>query len=241
MASLVAGVLLWWLATVVFNISSFKLPTPWATLDRAWQLGSEGALTVHIEQTLAEIIQGVLLGAVIGVIMAVIFSRFRWVERLFMPVIVVLQVTPKISIAPLIVLWLGLGIGSKIALVTVVTCYPILINMTARLRGLPTAIDDLSRLLNIGPIRRAVTIELPYCLPALATGLRLGILQAVTAAVIGEFIGAQFGLGFLEKQAQDNDDIRLVLTALMLLCLIAWLLYAAVGVVERKLHARFGG
>ncbi|MFF5264404.1 ABC transporter permease [Actinomadura viridis] len=238
--SLAAGVLLWWLVTVLFDIPAYRLPTPGAVAAHGWTLARDGALTVHIAQTLAEVVQGVLLGSALGVVLAMVFTRVRPLERVLMPLIVIAQVTPKISIAPLIVLWLGLGIGSKIALITLVSFYPVLINMTMRLRAIPTGVDDLARLLEIGPLARAVKIDLPFALPAIAVGLRLGVLQAVTAAVIGEFIGAEAGLGYLERQAQDNDDIRLVIVSLGLLCLLAWTLYTLVGLVERRLNSRFG-
>lgn len=238
--SLAAGLVLWWLATTSLHIPAYKLPSPGAVAGRGWALAQDGALTVHIEQTLAEVVQGVLIGSLIGIVLAITFVRLRWVERVLMPLIIVAQVTPKISVAPLIVLWLGLGIGSKVTLVALVSFYPVLINMVTRLRSVPTGVDDLARLLKIGPWKRAIKIDLPFSLPAIAVGLRLGILQALTAAVIGEFIGAQAGLGYLEKQAQDNDDIRLVIVSLGLLCLLAWALYALVGLVERKLSARFG-
>lgn len=238
--SLLAGVLLWWLVTAVFDIPAYKLPSPGAVAGHVWTLAGNGDLTVHIEQTLAEVVQGVLLGSVVGVIAAIAFARLPLAERILMPLIVVAQVTPKISIAPLIVLWLGLGIGSKIALVALVSFYPVLVNMTTRLRSIPASVEDLARLLKMGPVARAFKIDLPYSLPALAVGLRLGVLQAVTAAVIGEFIGAQAGLGYIEKQAQDNDDIQLVMISLGALCLMAWAMYALVGLVERRLTARFG-
>ncbi|WLQ35439.1 ABC transporter permease [Streptomyces castrisilvae] len=241
MLSLLAGVALWWLATAAFGIPAYKLPSPATVASQAWQYTGDGVLTVHIQQTLAEVVQGVLIGLVAGVVLAILFTRVPLVERILMPLVIVAQVTPKISIAPLIVLWLGLGIGSKIALVAMVSFYPIMINMVTRLRSMPTSIDDLVRLLRIGPVARAVKIDLPYSLPAIAVGLRLGVLQAVTAAVIGEFIGAQSGLGYLEKQAQDNDDIKLVIICLGLLCLMAWVMYALIGWAERKLTERFGG
>ncbi|GAA4057507.1 ABC transporter permease [Nonomuraea soli] len=239
--SLLAGVGLWWLVAVVFAIPAYRLPTPGAVASHALALAGEGALTLHIQQTLAEVVQGVLLGSTLGVVVAVVFVRMPVAERLLMPVIVVAQVTPKISIAPLIVLWLGLGIGSKIALIALVSFYPVLVNMVTRLRSMPQGVEDLVRLLRLGPLARLVKIDLPYALPAVALGLRLGVLAGVTAAVIGEFIGAEAGLGYLERQAAENDDIRLVMISLGMLCLVAWVLYAVVGLVERRVNDRFGG
>ncbi|WP_016701025.1 ABC transporter permease [Actinoalloteichus spitiensis] len=240
-ASLAGGVGLWWALAAFSGLPSYVLPSPGQLVTRAVSLWQAGGLSIHLQQTLAEVLQGVALGSVIGIALAVLFVRVGWIERLLMPIIVVIQVTPKISIAPLIVLWLGLGIGSKITLITLVTFYPVLINMVGKLRGMPSTMHDLADVLNIRRGRRALLIDLPYSLPALAAGLRVGVLQAVTAAVIGEFIGAQAGLGYLEKQAQDNDDIQVVMICLILLSAIGWALYTLVGLIERKLTERFGG
>ena len=235
------GVAIWWAVVAIVNPPGYVLPWPGAVVERGWDLGSRGVLNEHIGRTLAAIVRGVPLGAVLGVIFAVLFTRVAIVERLLMPIVIVAQVTPKISIAPLIVLWLGLGIASKVALIALVTFYPVLVNMVASLRNVPQEYDDLMRILAIRGVRRALTIDLPHSLPSIATGLRVGVLQAVTAAVIGEFIGASAGLGYLEKQAQDNDDIRLVLVVIGLLCLLGWSLYALVGLIERWCTRRFTG
>jgi NitT/TauT family transport system permease protein len=238
-ASLVAGVLIWWAVAALTGIPSYILPTPGSVVNRAVELFAANALQIHIAQTVAEVLQGGLLGAVIGIVLAMVFAHVGWIQRLLMPLIVVAQVTPKISIAPLIVLWLGLGIGSKITLITLVVFYPVLINMLSRLNAIPSTLKDLARITGMGPVRRAFRIEFPFSLPALAAGLKLGLLQGVTAAVIGEFIGAKAGLGYLEKQGQDNADIRLVIITLMLLALIGYLLYAVVTLIEKRIVRRF--
>lgn len=238
-AALLAGLVAWWFLTQFAGIPSYILPSPAATLERAQGLFQSGAIQVHIAQTTAEVLQGSAIGLVLGVVLAMAFYHVGWLRRLLMPIVVVAQVTPKISIAPLIVLWLGLGIGSKIALVTLVVFYPVLINMLARLEAMPSTLRDLINIMGLGPIQRALKIEFPFTMPALAVGLKLGLLSGVTAAVIGEFIGAQAGLGYLEKQGQDNDDVRLVLVTLGLLSLLGVVLYLVVGLIERRIAARF--
>src|SRR5699024_7631931 len=188
-------------------IPSYVLPTPQAVADAGARMWSSGSLQTHTLQTLAEIGQGAAIGVTVGIVLAILFLKVPLVERLLMPIIIVLQVTPKISIAPLIILWLGLGIGSKIALVALVTFYPVLINLVARLRGIPSTYQDLASVLNMSVVKKTIAIDFPYAMPALMTGLKIGALQAVTAAVIGEYIGATAGLGFLQKQAQDNDQV----------------------------------
>lgn len=238
-AALAAGIVIWWLFATFSGVPAYVLPTPQAVWARAVDLFVNNSVQIHIAQTVAEVLQGAVIGIVLGIVLAMTFHHVRWIERLLMPLIVVVQVTPKISIAPLIVLWIGLGVGSKITLVTLVVFYPVLINMLSRLSAMPTTLRDLAAIVGMNPVRRAFRIELPYSLPALAAGIKLGLLQGVTAAVIGEFIGARGGLGYLEKQGQDNDDIRLVIVALGLLCLLGVVIYTVVGFVERRIVRRF--
>ncbi|MGO1408630.1 MAG: ABC transporter permease [Brachybacterium sp.] len=238
--SLVGGLAIWWLVATSTAIPTYVLPSPKAVLDDGVRMWASGSLQTHTLQTLAEIGQGAAIGVSSGIALAILFLKVPLVERLLMPIIVVLQVTPKISIAPLIVLWLGLGIGSKIALVALVTFYPVLINLISRLQGIPPTYEDLARVLNMGVLKKTVAIDFPYATPALMTGLKIGALQAVTAAVIGEYIGATAGLGFLQKQAQDNDQITVVLLALFVLCLVGWALYSIVGFMEERAKRRFG-
>lgn len=238
-ASLALGVVAWWALAEFSQIPAYILPSPGEVIDRAVGLASTGSLQMHTAQTLAEVGQGAVIGVVVGVLLAMVFYHVPFFNRLLMPIIVVAQVTPKISIAPLIVLWIGLGIASKITLVALVVFYPILINMLARLQSMPSTMQDLAHITGMGPVRRAIRIEFPYTFPAIAAGLKIGLLAGVTAAVIGEFIGATAGLGYIEKQGQDNDDIRLVMVALFLLSLIGYLLWAFVGAVEKRVVRRF--
>jgi NitT/TauT family transport system permease protein len=238
-ASLAVGVLLWWAVVRLARVPSYILPGPGAVVRVMVQQFSSDGLGIQVEQTMAEVAQGGVIGAVIGIVAATVFSRVGWLRRLLMPLVVVIQVAPKISIAPLIVLWVGLGIGSKITLVALVVVYPVLVSMLARLASLPQSVRDLARLVGMGPVRRAWKIEIPFVLPALAAGLKLGALQAVTAAVIGEFIGSSAGLGFLEMQGQDNADMEIVLLMLGLLALLGWLFYTLIGLVEYLLTRRF--
>ncbi|QEE62388.1 ABC transporter permease [Salinibacterium sp. dk2585] len=238
-ASLALGIAGWWALAELSDIPAYLLPSPGEVVDRAVGLWNSGSLQLHTAQTLAEVGQGAAIGAVIGVVLAMVFYHVPWINRLLMPIIVVAQVTPKISIAPLIVLWIGLGIESKITLVALVVFYPILINMLARLQAIPPTMRDLAKITGMSPLRRAFRIEFPFTFPAIAAGLKIGLLAGVTAAVIGEFIGATAGLGYLEKQGQDNDDIRLVMVALILLSLIGYVLWALVGLVEKKVTRRY--
>lgn len=238
-ASLGAGLVGWWLLADFGGLPGYVLPSPAEVVERAGGLLATGTLQLHTAQTVAEVLQGGVIGAVLGVVLAMTFHHVGPLRRLLTPVIVVMQVTPKISIAPLLILWIGLGIASKIVLVALVVFYPVLITMLARLESMPSSMRDLATIMHMGPVRRAMQIELPFALPAFMTGLGVGLLAGVTAAVIGEFIGATAGLGFLEKQGQDNDDVALVIACLVALSLLGWLLYEAVRLAERLITRRY--
>lgn len=239
-AALAGGIGAWWATAAWSGLPVYVVPSPIDVAVRGWRMWTEGSLPIHTAQTVAEVLQGAVLGLVIGMVLAMLFFHVRWVERLLMPLIVIAQVTPKISIAPLIVLWIGLGVVSKIALVTLVVFYPVLVNMSAALTSIPSGTRDLARILGMGPIRRAFRIEIPSSFPAIAAGLRIGLLAGVTAAVIGEFIGARAGLGYLEKQGQTNDDIQVVFVALLALSLLGCVLYGLTVAFERTVNRRFG-
>jgi NitT/TauT family transport system permease protein len=239
-ASLVGAIAVWWLVVWIWSLPDHTLPSPNAIASHGYLLWTHGALWPNIKVTLYEILKGLVIGTALGLILAALFFRSRVAERLLMPVIVVAQVTPKISIAPLIVLWLGLGQQSKVALVALVSFYPIMVNVVTRLRGLPQSLDHLATIVGLRGIRRALRLELPYSFPAIIAGLKVGVLAAVTAAVIGELLGSNAGLGFLESQGEQNDDMKLVIIALILFCLLGWALYAIVSAVERRVTKRFG-
>ncbi|QUW17829.1 ABC transporter permease [Agrococcus sp. Marseille-Q4369] len=238
-ASLALGFLAWLLIANFAGLPSYILPAPDEVTRRFAGLWSSGAIQLHTAQTLAEIIQGAAIGFVIGVVVAITFYKVSWLRKAFIPVLLVIQVTPKISIAPLLVLWMGLGITSKITLVTIAVFFPVMINMLNRLDSIPTTVRDLSRILGFGPIRTALQVEIPFTLPGLALGLKLGLLGGVTAAVVGEFIGSSAGLGYLERQGQDNADISVVFITLGLLALIGLCFYLLVEAIERRLTRRY--
>lgn len=233
------GLLVWAAIAALPNVPDYILPPPGKVLDRAMQLWGVGAVQPHIVQTLKEVLVGGLIGTLLGIVLGSLFHYVPIVRKILMPVIVVAQVTPKISIAPLIVLWLGLGIGSKLALVILVSFYPVLINLLSRLGSIPIAFRDLAQINGMSPLRRAVRIDFPFTLPALAAGMKLGLMQGVTASVIGQFIGSTAGLGFLELQAQQNADISLVLISIALLAGLGLLLFSVVSLVEQKLESRY--
>ena len=233
--SLAAFILLWWGLVAVFNVPAYLVPSPGELADKAWFLATEAGLLSHIPVTLVEIVAGFVIGVVAGVATAVLFTRLPAVEVVLNPLIIFVQTAPKIAIAPLLLLWLGLGATPKIVLVEIVVFFPVLSNMLSALRSIDPNLLALARILRMGPVARFRRIELPQSLPLLFTGMKVGVTLAVTAAVIGELMGARAGLGYLLSLGQETADVGLVLVAVILLSLIGYALYLLLGIAERRL------
>ena len=206
--SLVVFLAIWQLGLVLFDVPAFLLPSPLQIADKFWFMLSRGGLMNHIPVTVMEI-PGFVIGALLGVVVS-LFDRYPPLESLMSPVSLI-QTAPKIAIAPLLLLWLGIGASPKIVLVAIVTFFPVLSNMLSALRAINPQLIELASILKLSPLQRMWRIELPQSLPMLFSGLKVGATLAVTAAVIGELMGARAGLGYLLILGQETADVSLVM------------------------------
>lgn len=233
--TLAGFVLAWWGLVVLFDVPSYLVPSPPVLAEKFWFLTTRAGLFGHVPVTLMEIVVGFVIGTLAGVAAAVLFTRFPMAEVVLNPLIIFVQTAPKIAIAPLLLLWLGLGATPKIVLVAIVSFFPVLSNMLSALRSIDPNYGALAKILKMGPLQRLWRIELPQALPLLFAGMKVGVTLAVTAAVIGELMGARAGLGYLLSLGQETADVSLVLVAVFLLSLIGYLLYVALAAAERRL------
>jgi NitT/TauT family transport system permease protein len=198
---------LWWLAVALLGVPEYLVPAPPALAEKFWFLTTQAGLFRHIPVTLMEIVTGFIIGTGAGIAMAVLFVRVPLIEIVLDPVIIFVQTAPKIAIAPLLLLWLGLGATPKIALVAIVTFFPVLSNMLGALRSIDPNLLALAKVLRLHGWRRLWRIELPQALPLLFTGMKVGITLAVTAAVIGELMGARAGLGYCSASGRKPPTL----------------------------------
>lgn len=233
--SLLVFIAVWWLAVVVFVVPEYLVPSPPALASKFWFLTTQAGLFGHVPVTLMEIVVGFVIGTVVGIAAAVLFTRLPLLEIVLDPLIIFVQTAPKIAIAPLLLLWLGLGATPKIVLVVIVTFFPVLSSMMSALRSIDPNLLALAKLLHMNGWTRLWRIELPQALPLLFTGMKVGITLAVTAAVIGELMGARAGLGYLLSLGQETADIGLVLVSVILLSLLGYGLFLIVDHAERKM------
>ncbi len=224
---------LWWLAVSLFKPAPFILPGPGsvlATLTDQWS-----SLFHHAGITLVEILLGLLLGSVLGVLTALIVNSFALARLYVMPLIVASQALPVFAIAPLLVLWFGLGLGSKIAMATLIIYFPVASALNDGLSRADRNFIDIARMYGSSPLQTLTKFRLPAAMPSLASGIRVAATVAPIGAVVGEWVGASGGLGYVINQANARMQTDTVFAGLVLLIVMVLVLRAAIDLLLDKL------
>jgi len=237
-AGLALLILLWHFYVVTFDVAPVVLPRPMLVLDATianWRLiVSEGWIT------LLESLYGFILAFVLGVPLAVAIAGSRTLNLMFYPLLIATQSLPKVALAPLILVWLGTGIESKLAIAWLVAFFPIVVDTATGLRNTPAEFLDLATSVRANAFQTFWKIRFPAALPFVISGSKVAITLAVIGAVIGEFIGSNEGLGNLLLVANSQVNIPLAFACLIGLAAIGIGLYAAVAAVELALKPWFG-
>ena len=233
--SALLGLTLWQSFTRFSKIPSFIFPSPGEVWAKFIIVIQNGSLLYHMSVTLQEVIAGLLLGLSAATITGYLLAKSPGVERLLSPYIVASQSIPIVAIAPLMVIWLGPGLLSKILTSALIVFFPVLVNTIVGLRSVPEELYDLMKSLQASVLQRITKLEIPAALPVFLGGLRIGATLAVIGAVVGEFVGADKGLGFLVNVGRGLYDTSLVFVAVFTLVLLALALYGSVVFLESRL------
>jgi len=231
---ILAGLLAAWQALVtVTGVQFFILPPPLSVgraLFQRWDL-----ILPHAGTTLAEILLGLVFGLALGVGTALTMAYFRPARRWLLPVLVVSQAIPVFAIAPLLVLWLGYGIQSKVAMAAMIIYFPVTAAFFDGLRRTEPGWLDLAQVMDGGRWAVLRHIRIPAALPALASGIRVATAVAPIGAVVGEWVGSRGGLGYLMLHANARMQVDLMFAALFVLAAMAVTLYFTVDMLLRRL------
>jgi NitT/TauT family transport system permease protein len=233
--SLLLAVLLWELAVRLWRIPAFMLPSPGLVGSRFLQVLGDGSLLYHSLFTLLEVLSGMALGISAASVLGYLLAKSTFIERLLSPYIVASQAVPVVAIAPLLVIWFGPGLFSKVLVCALIVFFPVLINTMVGLRSVPEDLRDLMRSLRATGWQTFTNLEVPSAMPVFLAGLRVGATLAVIGAVVGEFVGADRGLGYLINRARGQYDTALVFVSVLTLVLLALVLYGLVASLERRL------
>jgi NitT/TauT family transport system permease protein len=219
---------------------AFILPSPARVYARFVVVALDGTLWRHALATLTEATLGFAIGFAVAVVVGYAIAKSPTVEKAVSPFIVASQSFPIVAVAPLLVLWFGTGLLSKILVCALIVFFPIVVNAVVGLRSVDPRAVELMRSFSASRLDIFTRLEVPAALPVLFGGLRIGITLSVIGAVVGEFVGATRGLGFLVTVARGLYDTPLMFVGIFSLVAIALTLYIAVAWLEKRFVRRPG-
>jgi NitT/TauT family transport system permease protein len=236
--AVVAGLILlaaWEFLPPFLGLSELLLPRASSVARALADQFARGLIFENLLVTLWEALAGFSLGSAAGIVCAAVITRVPLLERALLPYLVGLQALPKVALAPLLVVWLGFGIASKISIATVIAFFPVLINAMIGFATVETEKLELMRSLVASEWQIFRIVRFPNALPFIFAGLNVAIVFSITGALVGEFVGAKKGLGMLLLQFNFNMDIGGMFAVLIVLALMGVALHSLVRTLHRRL------
>jgi putative hydroxymethylpyrimidine transport system permease protein len=230
------ALLLWQALVTLAELPRFILPGPSLVFATLWS--SRALIAEHALITALEVLLGLGLGAVLGFASAILLTASPLARSILRPMLVFSQAVPVFALAPILTLWLGYGLWSKVAMALLIIYFPVTSAFFDALMRTPPAWLELARVMNATPARVLWRVRVPAALPGFASGLRLAAVYAPIGAIIGEWVGASRGLGYLMLLANGRAKIDLMFAALIVLAVLTLLLHAAVDAACRRLWER---
>jgi NitT/TauT family transport system permease protein len=233
--SIVVFVVVWQLVVLVSGFPPFILPAPGAVLERLVVAWGAGTIQPHLAATLLEVALGFAVGAGLALVVGYALARSAVIERVASPYLVALQATPILALAPLMALWFGPGLLGKVVICALIVFFPVAIATMVGIRSVDARLLELGRSLRATPRQVLTTLEIPAALPNIFGGLRVGVTLAVVGAIVGEWAGADKGLGVLINLARGSlFDIPLMFATLLTIAIVGIVLYLVVVALERR-------
>jgi NitT/TauT family transport system permease protein len=231
------ALLAWQALSSLSGLPKFILPSPLQVWERFLLAAKDGSLLRHTSVTLSEVLPGLLAGTVLAVLIGYVIAKSATFEQLVSPFLVASQAVPIVAVAPLLVIWFGPGIFSKVLICGLIVFFPVLVNTVVGLRAVPHSLNELMHSLRASRWQMLRYLEIPAALPVFLGGLRIGATLSVIGGVVGELIGADGGLGFLINVARGQYDIPMVFVAVFTLIALALSLYGIVILLEKRFLA----
>jgi NitT/TauT family transport system permease protein len=224
---------LWQVLTRAFDVPKFLLPAP---TDVARLMVEEWPLIqMHSLATIGSIVSGYVAAVLFALFVSALMIRFPLVERLIMPIFVGLQSVPKIAIAPLILVWVGAGIGSKILVVASIAFFPVVINTMAGFKEVDRGLADVFRSVDANERQMFFRLRLPYATPYIFAGLRIATTLSVLGAIVAEWLAASNGLGYLVLSGSFNFNTARSFAAIIALAAIGTAFFSLMSWIERRI------
>ena len=231
---LLAILCVWEAATTFFAVSPFVLPAPSMIAKRLYQLVVSGIIWPHFIATLTSILTGLLIGVFAGLLCGSLISLVPLFERFIYPYLVAIQTIPKVAIAPLLIVWFGYGLMSKVVITAMLSFFPMLISSIAGFKAVDREQIEMMKAFGATPMQTMFHLRLHAALVPIFAGLEIASILAVIGAIVGEFVGAQVGLGYLIASLNFNLDIAGMFAVLIFLSAIGLTLHALVKLARSR-------
>ncbi len=231
--SLAAAILVWQFIVSVSGLPAFILPPPVMVWERLLLSLTDGSLLRHTAFTLLEVLLGLFAGATAASVLGYLLAKSRLLENIISPYLIASQAVPVVAIAPLLIIWFGPGLFSKVLICSLTVFFPVLVNTILGMRTVPDSLRDLMRSMHATGPQMLQHLEIPSAMPVLLGGLRIGATLSVIGAVVGELVGSDKGLGFLINVGRGQYDTALVFVAIGALVTMAITLYGTVILLEK--------
>lgn len=232
-ASILLFLFAWWLVVTVFEIEPYILPPPETVVGVLVERFADGFLGQHAIATLTSVLMGYAAALAAGLVLGVLMASWKAMYRFLYPPIVAAQGVPKSALAPLFLIWFGLGATSKVVIAMTIAFFPIVISTFHGLRSVPPDLNKVGAVLGLSRWQLFRKIQFPYALPEIFSGLKVAIALAIVGAVVAEFVAANAGLGYVLIVATSQLNTALVFAALLVLGLMGIVLFTVVDLLER--------
>jgi NitT/TauT family transport system permease protein len=230
-----SSIIAWELIVRVFDVPTFIFPAPSKVATALWNGFASGLYQKHLYQTLLETVLGFLLGSALGFFLGTAVAVNRYIEYFFYPYIVMFQSLPKVALAPLIVVWFGLGLKSQVINAALVAFFPLLVNTMVGLKTVDEDRMNLMRSLAASESQIFWMLRLPNALPFVMAGLDVAMIFALIGAIVAEFVGARAGLGMLIQSMNFNMDVSGQFSVLLILSIVGLLLNRCILLIRRRI------
>ena len=233
-----AALLVWQIVVTALRIPAVILPTPLEVANDLWR--DLPVLLRHAMPTTLDTLMAFFMASALGVGLAIAITYSPFLRDMLYPNLVLFQLIPKVALAPLFVVWLGIGSGSRVAFATFVSFFPVVISAAVGFANTEASAVRLCRSLTASEWQCFAMVRFPFALPAIFSGMKIAITMAVIGVIIGEFISAQAGLGFYILYASSRMETAVIFAALFVLCVIGLAFFVAVALAEEVVRRSYG-
>lgn len=233
--SICAGVLIWEILARLTLENELLIPPPSSVLSSFWRLAVSGQLNKHFAATLIEFTYGFSTATIIGIILGYLMGMHRWFDEIMDPWIAALYSIPIITVVPLIIIWFGIGMVSKVIVVFKITAVAIILNTAAGIKNLDPVWLELAKSLRLSHWETSYKIRFPGALPYIVTGMRLGVGRALLGVIVAELMAANAGLGYLLRDSSETWDSPKLFVTVTLLAVIGLVSFNLIKRLEQKI------